>query len=332
MGLAPTTSTTLMLVLGDALAVALMERKGFSADQYRNFHPGGSLGRMLIRVSDLMRTRGSAAGRRSKRRWREVLATLSKGTLGCVVVVDGKPAAAAGIITHGDVGRHIGPDFLERTAHQVMTPAPKSARPDQLAAEALGADEREEDHPASGARSGRCRAGRRWASCTSTIACARGCNRWPNADQGKARSPSPGPGTRRAAARLVGARAVAGRRSAALHPFCHDHEAGAAAGGAGADRGRDRLFAAAARTEPCRDDVRAYGQGRQRPGHDQAAAARHRFLGQSLCRDRRQGGAGPVRTLIARVSPMCRPISRSRTAPGSRPARNRACSTRMPAC
>jgi len=54
MGLAPTTSTTLMIVLGDALAVALMERRGFSADQYRDFHPGGSLGRALIRVSDLM--------------------------------------------------------------------------------------------------------------------------------------------------------------------------------------------------------------------------------------------------------------------------------------
>ena len=51
MGLAPTTSTTMMLALGDALAVALMERKGFSADQYRDFHPGGSLGRALIRVS-----------------------------------------------------------------------------------------------------------------------------------------------------------------------------------------------------------------------------------------------------------------------------------------
>src|ERR1700743_1515219 len=58
MGMAPTTSATLMLVLGDALAVALMERRGFSADQYRNFHPGGSLGRMLVRVSDIMHKSG----------------------------------------------------------------------------------------------------------------------------------------------------------------------------------------------------------------------------------------------------------------------------------
>ena len=54
MGLAPTTSTTMMLALGDALAVALMERRGFSADQYRDLHPGGALGRALIRVSDIM--------------------------------------------------------------------------------------------------------------------------------------------------------------------------------------------------------------------------------------------------------------------------------------
>jgi arabinose-5-phosphate isomerase len=134
--LAPTTSTTVMLVLGDALAVALMERKSFSPDQYRDFHPGGSLGRMLIRVSDLMRTDdlpfiGLDAG------MAEILATISKGTLGCVVVVDGN-GATAGIITHGDVGRSIGPDFMSRTAGQMMTRTPHVVRPDQFAAEALG--------------------------------------------------------------------------------------------------------------------------------------------------------------------------------------------------
>lgn len=136
MGLAPTTSTTLMLVLGDALAVALMERRGFSADQYRNFHPGGSLGRMLIRVSDLMRTTDLPLVTVDAK-MDAVLATLSKGTLGCVVVVDAN-GATAGFITHGDVGRSIAPDFLTRSAQDVMTRNPKTARPDQLAAEALG--------------------------------------------------------------------------------------------------------------------------------------------------------------------------------------------------
>ncbi len=135
MGLAPTTSTTLMLVLGDALAVALMERRGFSADQYRNFHPGGSLGRMLIRVSDLMRSDDLPVVAHDMK-MADVLERLAKGGLGCVVVVDGK-GAAAGIVTDGDIRRHIGPDFLDRMAAQVMTAAPKCARPDQLAAEAL---------------------------------------------------------------------------------------------------------------------------------------------------------------------------------------------------
>jgi arabinose-5-phosphate isomerase len=135
MGLAPTTSTTLMLVLGDALAVALMERRGFSADQYRNFHPGGSLGRMLIRVADLMH-RENLPLTALHTPMSEVLATLSDGTLGCVIVID-ETGSTAGIITHGDIGRHIAPDFLQREAHQVMTRDPKWMRPDQLAAEAL---------------------------------------------------------------------------------------------------------------------------------------------------------------------------------------------------
>ncbi len=135
MGLAPTTSTTLMLVLGDALAVALMERRGFSADQYRNFHPGGSLGRMLIRVCDLMRSDDLPVVAHDMK-MADVLERLAKGGLGCVVVVDGK-GAASGIVTDGDIRRHIGPDFLDRMAAQVMTAAPKTARPDQLAAEAL---------------------------------------------------------------------------------------------------------------------------------------------------------------------------------------------------
>jgi arabinose-5-phosphate isomerase len=135
MGMAPTTSTTLMLVLGDALAVALMERRGFSADQYRNFHPGGSLGRMLIRVSDLMRTEGLPLVPQDMK-MADVLVALGQGTLGCVIVTNGD-GAAEGIITHGDLGRSIGPDFLTRDAGDVMTKNPKCARPDQLAAEAL---------------------------------------------------------------------------------------------------------------------------------------------------------------------------------------------------
>ncbi len=137
MGLAPTTSTTMMLGLGDALAVALMERKGFNADQYRDFHPGGSLGRALIRVSDLMHTGEELPLAREDASMREVLLVMAERRFGCVGIVDGH-GALTGIITDGDLSRHIdGDDFLDRPARAVMTRGPKIARPDQLAAEAL---------------------------------------------------------------------------------------------------------------------------------------------------------------------------------------------------
>jgi len=137
MGLAPTTSTTMMLGLGDALAVALMERKGFSADQYRDLHPGGSLGRALIRVSDLMHAGDEAPIAREDATMREVLLIMSEKRFGCVGIVK-DDGALAGIITDGDLSRHIdGDNFLGRRAAQVMTKNPKIAHPGQLAAEAL---------------------------------------------------------------------------------------------------------------------------------------------------------------------------------------------------
>ncbi|MBV8978603.1 MAG: KpsF/GutQ family sugar-phosphate isomerase [Alphaproteobacteria bacterium] len=137
MGLAPTTSTTLMLVLGDALAVALMERRGFSADQYRDFHPGGSLGRALIRVSDLMHTGDEIPLVGERDAVPEVLIAIAEHRFGCVGVVDRK-GALAGIITDGDLRRHMGADIMKRSARDIMTAGPKIAAPDQLAAEALG--------------------------------------------------------------------------------------------------------------------------------------------------------------------------------------------------
>ena len=137
MGLAPTTSTTMMLGLGDALAVALMERKGFNADQYRDLHPGGSLGRALIRVSDLMHTGDEMPLAREDATMREVLLAMAEKRFGCVGIVNGD-GALTGIITDGDLSRHIdGDNFLGRPARQVMTKNPKIAHPDQLAAEAL---------------------------------------------------------------------------------------------------------------------------------------------------------------------------------------------------
>jgi arabinose-5-phosphate isomerase len=135
MGMAPTTSTTMMLSLGDALAVALMERKGFSPDQYRDFHPGGSLGRALVRVSDLMHAGSDIPLAREATIVPDLLLTMASGRLGCVGVV-GDAGALVGIVTDGDIRRHL--DGIERrTAAQVMTRNPKIAHPGQLAAEAL---------------------------------------------------------------------------------------------------------------------------------------------------------------------------------------------------
>jgi len=135
MGLAPTTSTTMMLSLGDALAIALMERKGFSPDQYRDFHPGGSLGRALIRVGDLMHSGEAVPLAEEDAGMREVLLTMASRRLGCVGIVDAR-GNLIGIVTDGDIRRHA-EGIENRKAQEVMTLSPKIARPDQLAAEAL---------------------------------------------------------------------------------------------------------------------------------------------------------------------------------------------------
>ena len=121
MGMAPTTSTTMMLSLGDALAVALMERKGFSPDQYRDFHPGGSLGRALIRVSDLMHSGDAVPLARTDTPMRDVLLAMASGRLGCVGIVDGA-GALVGIVTDGDIRRHMLPTN-PRTASKAARPA-----------------------------------------------------------------------------------------------------------------------------------------------------------------------------------------------------------------
>ncbi len=136
MGLAPTTSTTAMLVLGDALAVALMERRGFSADQYRNFHPGGSLGRALIRVCDLMHGVDELPLAGETGSMGQALSAMEKHNFGCVGLVD-KKGALAGIITDGDLRRHWDRDLRAAKAADVMTRNPKTAQSNQLAAEAL---------------------------------------------------------------------------------------------------------------------------------------------------------------------------------------------------
>ena len=136
MGLAPTSSTTAMLALGDALAIALLERKGFSAQDFRLFHPGGSLGRTLVRIGDIMRGGDELPLCAADTKIAEAILIMTKLTFGCVGVA-GPDRRLIGIITDGDLRRHMAPDLLQQRAGDVMTAGPKTIGAQNLAAEAL---------------------------------------------------------------------------------------------------------------------------------------------------------------------------------------------------
>ncbi|WP_168220393.1 KpsF/GutQ family sugar-phosphate isomerase [Azospirillum thermophilum] len=136
LGLAPTTSTTMMLALGDALAVAMLERRGFSAADFREFHPGGQLGSALLKVSDLMHKGGDLPLCRLETPLSDVIFEMTAKRLGCVGVLDGD-GTLAGIITDGDLRRHLKPELLAERADSIMSPRPKTIRPKALAVEAL---------------------------------------------------------------------------------------------------------------------------------------------------------------------------------------------------
>jgi arabinose-5-phosphate isomerase len=135
-GLAPTTSTTMQLVIGDCLAVALLEARGFTATDFKVFHPGGSLGAQLKFVSDLMHKEDRLPLARVDTPMTEALVMMTQKALGCLGVVDGE-GQLVGIITDGDLRRHMGPALLASTAGQIMTPSPKTIKPTALASSAL---------------------------------------------------------------------------------------------------------------------------------------------------------------------------------------------------
>jgi arabinose-5-phosphate isomerase len=135
-GLAPTTSTTLMLALGDALAMGVLSRRSFTIEDYRDLHPGGTLGALLLRVDALMHVAPELPLVDERRRMSDVLIEMSAKRFGCVGVVDAT-GALVGIITDGDLRRHMAPDLLQHGAAHVMTRAPQTIAPAMLAVEAL---------------------------------------------------------------------------------------------------------------------------------------------------------------------------------------------------
>jgi len=136
LGLAPTTSTTMTLALGDALAVALFERKQFSESDFHVFHPGGNLGQSLVRVGDIMHGAQDLPLVGSETMMSEALIVMTAKRFGCVGVIDAD-GDLLGIVTDGDLRRNLTDDLLERTANELMTAEPQTIRVDALAAEAV---------------------------------------------------------------------------------------------------------------------------------------------------------------------------------------------------
>lgn len=136
MGLAPTTSTTLQMALGDALAVALLTRRGFTASDFRAFHPGGRLGAQLTRIETLMHTGDAVPLGAPDMKMDAALIEMTAKRFGCLAVVDAR-RRLLGVLTDGDLRRAMGPDLLTRDVGSVMNRAPRRIGPETLAAAAL---------------------------------------------------------------------------------------------------------------------------------------------------------------------------------------------------
>lgn len=136
LGLAPTNSTTATLVLGDILTVGMIERKGFSKEDFNDRHPGGKLGSILKRVSDLMHTAQEMPILDENSNMQAVLLEMTSKRLGCVGFIN-QTGELTGILTDGDLRRCLSAKILEEKASDLMTRNPKTISPDAMTAEAL---------------------------------------------------------------------------------------------------------------------------------------------------------------------------------------------------
>ena len=135
MGMAPTTSTTMALALGDALAVAVLERKDFAAADFQELHPGGSLGKRIMTVTDLMHAGDQMPLVTPDQTMGQAILVMTAKTFGCVGVVDDE-GHLAGIVTDGDLRRHMD-TLMQATAGDIAGQNPVTVTPDMFAAEAL---------------------------------------------------------------------------------------------------------------------------------------------------------------------------------------------------
>lgn len=135
-GLAPTTSTVMQLVIGDALAVALLEARGFTPDHFRTFHPGGKLGASLVQVGEIMHSGEELPVVTTGTSVRDAVLEISRKGFGCVAVV-GADGALEGIVTDGDLRRNIDTDMMAMTVDDIMSRQPKCVEADALAGAVL---------------------------------------------------------------------------------------------------------------------------------------------------------------------------------------------------
>lgn len=135
-GLAPTTSTTMMIALGDALAVALLHRMGLTPEQYKVFHPGGKLGQRLMSVSDIMIKHDDLPLVDESAKMDQAILTLSEKNLGAVLVINSE-GVLKGMITDGDLKRHMAANLMEQDVTKVMSTTPKTIEASALAVEAV---------------------------------------------------------------------------------------------------------------------------------------------------------------------------------------------------
>lgn len=136
LGLAPTTSTTTTLAMGDAIAVALIEQKGFTREEFHDRHPGGKLGNVLLRARDVMVTGDDLPLVPTDMKMSDALVVMTAKSWGCLGVVD-EDDQLVGMITDGDLRRHMSTNIIEQPASSVMTLNPKTVVPDILCVEAL---------------------------------------------------------------------------------------------------------------------------------------------------------------------------------------------------
>ncbi|MGN1063185.1 MAG: SIS domain-containing protein [Alphaproteobacteria bacterium] len=136
LGLAPTTSTTLTLAMGDALAVALIEKRGFTMQDFKDRHPGGKLGNVLLKVEDIMAKGDELPLIRPNVMMADALVVMTKKSLGCLGVVDDE-GHLIGVITDGDLRRHMAADLIVRFTKDIMTQNPKTLIGSMLGVEAI---------------------------------------------------------------------------------------------------------------------------------------------------------------------------------------------------